>query len=182
MRVLLQLVWSFIKIGFGSFGGLSMVPLINDEMTRHGWMTVQELSDLVAIAEMTPGPLGINCATFAGIRTAGVLGAIAANLGVMVPSLTLAALAAAFFEKFKSSRVIVSAMNGIRPACVGLIFGVMLSLAQTNYVIGSSVSVPALIIGAIDALLLFKTKAGIPLVILFSAAAGLLCFYLPALP
>ena len=59
--ILLELFWSFCKIGFTSFGGLSMVPLINSEMLSHGWMTLSEVSDIVAIAEMTPGPLGLNC-------------------------------------------------------------------------------------------------------------------------
>ena len=68
--IYLQLFWSFVKIGFTSFGGLSMVPLIRDEMLSHGWMTIDEVTDIVAIAEMTPGPLGYNSATFAGIRTA----------------------------------------------------------------------------------------------------------------
>lgn len=71
MMILLELFWSFCKIGFTSFGGLSMVPLINSEMISHSWMTASEVSDIVAIAEMTPGPLGLNCATFAGIRVAG---------------------------------------------------------------------------------------------------------------
>lgn len=79
--ILLQLLWSFTKIGFTSFGGLSMIPLISSEMQVHQWMTAEEVSDIVAIAEMTPGPLGLNCATFAGMRTAGLPGAIAANLG-----------------------------------------------------------------------------------------------------
>ena len=70
MMVLLELFISFLKIGFTSFGGLSMIPLITSEMTSHGWMTAAEVSDIVAIAEMTPGPLGLNCATFAGMRTA----------------------------------------------------------------------------------------------------------------
>ncbi|MBQ4470376.1 MAG: chromate transporter, partial [Synergistaceae bacterium] len=69
--LLLELFWSFVKIGFTSFGGLSMIPLISGEMISHGWMTASEVSDIVAIAEMTPGPLGLNCATFAGMRAAG---------------------------------------------------------------------------------------------------------------
>ena len=69
--VYLELFLSFLLIGFTSFGGMSMVPLINDQMLSHGWMTASEVADIVAIAEMTPGPLGINCATFAGARTAG---------------------------------------------------------------------------------------------------------------
>lgn len=96
--VYLELFLSFLMIGFTSFGGMSMVPLINDQMLSHGWMTSAEVADIVAIAEMTPGPLGINCATFAGARTAGVPGAVVASFGVLVPSLTLAVLAAMFLK------------------------------------------------------------------------------------
>ena len=78
--VLLKLYWSFLLIGFSSFGGLSMIPLISSEMVSNGWMTVSQVTDIVAIAEMTPGPLGLNCATFAGMQAAGIPGAIAANL------------------------------------------------------------------------------------------------------
>ena len=87
--VLLELFWSFVKIGFTSFGGLSMIPLITSEVLSHGWMTAAEVSDIVAIAEMTPGPLGLNCATFAGIHAAGLPGAVAANLGALSPTLSL---------------------------------------------------------------------------------------------
>lgn len=73
--VLLELFISFVKVGFTSFGGLSMVPIISGEMLSHGWMTAEQVSDIVAIAEMTPGPLGLNSATFAGLRTAGLPGA-----------------------------------------------------------------------------------------------------------
>lgn len=59
--LLLELYWSFTKIGFTSFGGISMVSLISDEMLAHGWLSIREISDIVAIAEMTPGPLGLNC-------------------------------------------------------------------------------------------------------------------------
>ena len=99
--VLIELFWSFVKIGFTSFGGLSMIPLINAEMISHGWMTAGEVSDIIAIAEMTPGPLGPNCATFAGIKAAGIAGAVAANLGVLSPTLTLTAAAALFFDRVK---------------------------------------------------------------------------------
>ena len=67
--VLLDLYWSFLLIGFGSFGGLSMIPQITGEVLSHGWMTVEQVTDIVAIAEMAPGPLGLNCATFAGMQS-----------------------------------------------------------------------------------------------------------------
>ena len=112
--ILLELFWSFCKIGFTSFGGLSMVPLINSEMLSHGWMTLSEVSDIVAIAEMTPGPLGLNCATFAGTRVAGLAGAVSASLGVLSPTLLICAAAAVMFEKFRESDFMKKVMYGIR--------------------------------------------------------------------
>ena len=87
LKTILEMFWSFCQIGYTSFGGMSMIPLINDEMVNHGWMTSAEVADVVAIAEMTPGPNGLNIATFAGLRTAGILGALACNLGMLMPTL-----------------------------------------------------------------------------------------------
>ena len=96
MELYLELFLSFMRIGFCSFGGTTMVPVINDEVLSHGWMTAAEVIDIVAVAEMTPGSLGINCATFVGLRTAGIPGALSASFGVMMPSLTLSMAAAGF--------------------------------------------------------------------------------------
>lgn len=114
MDILVRLYWSFVKIGFSSFGGMSMIPQISAEMLSNGWMNAAQVNDIVAIAEMTPGPLGFNCATFAGIQAAGIPGALAANLGAATPALTLGMLAAACFQKFKSSSFLQRAMVGIR--------------------------------------------------------------------
>ena len=156
--ILLELFWSFCKIGFTSFGGLSMVPLINSEMLSHGWMTLSEVSDIVAIAEMTPGPLGLNCATFAGTRVAGLAGAAAAVM----------------FEKFRESDFMKKVMYGIRPACLGLIIAVVCSLTATNYTnAAGSISYGAALIGVAATVLLLKFKISIPKVILLSAVLGL---------
>ena len=173
---LLKLFWSFLKIGFTSFGGLSMIPLISHEVVSNGWMNLSEVSDIVAIAEMTPGPLGLNCATFAGIHAAGIPGAIVANLGVLSPTFTVAALAAVFFQKFQKSHRMDQILTGVRPVCIGLLIGVIASFCQTNYVIDSAVSIPAILIGLIDLLLLFKWQVSIPKVILLSAVVGLIVF------
>ena len=173
---LLKLFWSFLKIGFTSFGGLSMIPLISHEVVSNGWMNLSEVSDIVAIAEMTPGPLGLNCATFAGIHAAGIPGAIVANLGVLSPTFTVAALAAVFFQKFQNSHRMDQILTGVRPVCIGLLIGVIASFCQTNYVIDSAVSIPAILIGLIDLLLLFKWQVSIPKVILLSAVLGLIFF------
>ncbi len=174
MRVLLELFWSFCQIGFTSFGGMSMVPLINDEMVSHGWMTVSEVSDIVAIAEMTPGPLGLNCATFAGIRVAGILGAVISVLGVLAPTLTICALAAVFFEKFKNSRALKNIMVGVRPAALGIILAVMISLSRTNYLVDGAVSWRCVAVGILSLVLLTKGKWSVPKVIVLSALLGLL--------
>ncbi len=173
-----RLLCSFIKIGFSSFGGLSMVPLIIEEMLRNDWMSIEEVTDIVAIAEITPGPFGLNCATFAGMRAAGILGAIAANLGVSVPSLSLAAIAAFFFVRFRESKFLSRIMTGIRPACTGLILSVILSLCISNYYPDSSLSLPSVFIGLLDVILLFKLKFSIPATLAVSALAGGVCFHL----
>jgi len=174
--ILLELLWSFTKIGFTSFGGLSMISLITGEMLGNGWMTAAEVSDIVAIAEMTPGPLGLNCATFAGLRTAGISGAIVANIGVLMPTLTITFAAAAFFERFKNSRAMQVILTGVRPACIGMILGVCLSLSGNNYFPMGDIHWVGIALGGLDLLLFLRWKVSIPKVILLNAAAGLLLF------
>ena len=174
--IYLELFLSFLIIGFTSFGGMSMIPLINDQMLSHGWMTASEVADIVAIAEMTPGPLGLNCATFAGARTAGFAGALVASIGVLFPSLTLTMLAAVFLEKFKKNRLMGEALYGIRPACIGMIFAVIVQQSMTNYAgtLFGFLSWPALLIGFVSLLVLLRFKWSIPKTILLSAGLGLI--------
>lgn len=174
--VLLKLYWSFLLIGFSSFGGLSMIPQISDQVLSNGWMTASQVTDIVAIAEMTPGPLGLNCATFAGMQAAGLLGAFAANLGALTPSLTLCALAAMFFERFKDSRIMQHILLGVRPACLGIVVGLILTMCGTNYLNAGTVKYWSIAISAADLFLLVKYKFSVPKIILFSAALGLVLF------
>lgn len=180
--VLLKLYWSFLLIGFGSFGGLSMIPQISNEVLSNGWMTAEQVTDIVAIAEMTPGPLGLNCASFAGMQAAGVAGAIAANLGVLTPSITLCAIAAVFFNRFRDGKVMQWVLVGVRPVCLGMVVGVVISMSISNYWSGSALNVTSIILGLVDLYLLMKRKVSIPKVILFSAGAGLVLFGLLGLP
>ena len=170
--IYIQLFFSFMKIGFTSFGGLSMVPLILEEMTAHGWMTSEDLSNLVAIAEMTPGPLGINCATFTGTQTAGFLGSIAAVLGVLTPAFTLTMLIAVFFEKFKESSVMRTVMSFVKPICIAIILKVIISLSRENYFTEKGIDPFAVAIAALMMYLLTRKKWTVPKVILCSAALG----------
>lgn len=171
---LLELLWSFVKIGFTSFGGLSMIPLISSEMLSHGWMTGNEVADIVAIAEMTPGPFGLNCATFAGMRVAGILGAAIANLGILSPTLTVCAVFAVFYKKLGNSNAMQQALCGIRPACLGMVCAVILSMALDCYLPAGVFSLSALIIGGIAAVGIFAFKLSIPITIIISAILGIL--------
>ncbi len=171
----LELFLSFLMIGFTSFGGLSMIPLISDQMLSHGWMTAQEVADIVAIAEMTPGPLGLNCATFAGSRTAGLAGSLVASLGVLTPSLTVCIPAAMFLRRFKESALLGHALYGIRPVCIGMISAVIVTQSLSNYAgpLWFGISWQTILIGVIALVLLLRFKWSIPRTIGLSAGLGL---------
>lgn len=170
----IELFLSFVMIGFTSFGGLSMIPLISQQMLSHGWMTAQEVADIVAIAEMTPGPLGLNCATFAGSRTAGIAGAACASLGVLLPSFTVCMVAAAFLVKFRESRILANALYGIRPVCIGMIFSIIIQQSLSNYAVASAISWPAVLIGAVSLVMILRFHWDVPKTILLAALLGLL--------
>lgn len=174
--IYLRLFLSFMKIGFCSFGGMTMIPVINDEVLRFGWMTAAEVMDIVAVAEMTPGSLGINCATFVGLRTAGALGALAASLGVMMPSLTLSMLAAHFILQMKGNRILESAMRGVRPASLGMLVAAAVTLGISTFLPGSGLGVSwnMVLIAVICGYLLMRKNLSIPKTILIAAALGLL--------
>ena len=174
--IYLEIFISFLKIGLTSFGGLSMVPLITSEMLSHGWMTQAEVTDIIAIAEMTPGPLGLNCASFAGMKTMGLLGAIMANLGVLFPSLTIAGIGAMFLKKFKDSSLMKNMMQGIRPACAGMLIGVAGSLAISNYFPNYTIDFMCITLGLCNLVLLMKYKFSIPKVIGLNAIFGIVLF------
>lgn len=172
--IYLKLFFAFMKIGFCSFGGMTMIPVINDEVLRYGWMTASEVMDIVAVAEMTPGSLGINCATFVGLRTAGFWGAISASFGVMVPSLTLCMFAAHFILRLKGNKVLESAMRGVRPASLGMLVAAGVTLGISTFMPsgGMEISWNLVLIAVITGMLLFKTKLSIPRTILVAAVLG----------
>ena len=174
--IYLQLFFSFMKIGFTSFGGMSTVPLILEEMQSHGWMTARDLANLVAIAEMTPGPLGLNCATFTGTQTAGFLGGLIAVLGVLTPAFTLTLVIAIFFEKFKESSVMRRIMFVVKPICIAMILSVIVTLSSTTYFVEGIVQPFSIGIAALMLYLLIKRKWSVPKVIISSAMLGVV-FY-----
>ncbi|NMB02201.1 MAG: chromate transporter [Firmicutes bacterium] len=131
-----QLFTSFLKIGlFTLGGGYAMLALIQQEILNHGWMTAQEFVDVVGIAEVTPGPIAINSATFVGFRSAGIPGALVASLAVVLPSLISVAIVSRVWEKYKDSQAVKSMFSGVRPVVVGLVAaaGILLSKATLEH-------------------------------------------------
>lgn len=138
MALLLNLFWSFFKVGLFSFGGgYAMIPLMESEViARHGWLTASELIDIIAIAETTPGPIAINAATYVGFRMAGIIGSATATLGVVSPSLLLLLALGTFLLdtiKMKDPRV-ESIIKGLRPAVIILILLAAVSLGKIGLV------------------------------------------------
>ena len=132
--ILLELFWTFFKIGAFTFGGgYAMLPLIQAEVAAHGWMEAEELINFVAVSESTPGPFAVNISTFVGARMAGIPGAICATLGVALPSFIIILIVAKCFQRFKNSSLVQGCMSGLRPAVVGLIATALLSVGQTVF-------------------------------------------------
>lgn len=131
--ILLQLFASFFQIGLFSFGGgYAMIPLIQHELERHGWMTSGQFIDIIAISQMTPGPLSVNAATFVGYKSAGVVGGFIATLGVALPSLILILVLSGFFFRYRTHPLQRKLFYCIRPAIVGLIADAAISVLQTS--------------------------------------------------
>lgn len=127
----------FFRIGLFSFGGgLAMLPLIFQSVQAFGVMTAQEFSNLVALSQVTPGPVAVNAATYVGLNYAGIPGAAAATLGVCCPAFFLMLTVMTFMEKFRESRGLEGAFSGIRPVTAGLIAAAAVFVAETVLVKG----------------------------------------------
>lgn len=136
MKLLMELFLSFFKIGLFSFGGgYAMLPLIKEEVIlKHGWLSNAEFIDILAISEMTPGPVAINSATFLGYRVCGVLGSIVATLAVVLPSFIVMSIILHFINKFKDSPYVDYFFVGIRPIVLGLIGAAAVTVAMDAFV------------------------------------------------
>ncbi|MEW8994014.1 chromate transporter [Clostridium sp.] len=171
--ILLKLYLAFLKIGtFGFGGGYAMLPLIQKEIVdKNAWLSQTDFMDIIGISQMTPGPIAINAATFVGYKTGGFLGSILATLGVVTTSFILISFANYFFNKFKNSKILANALKGMRPALIGLIISVFITLSFESYR-----DLNSLIIATIIGFLLYKTKIHPILIIVIAAFLGIL-FY-----
>ncbi|MFV0516196.1 MAG: chromate transporter [Aminipila sp.] len=133
--IYLTLFLTFFKIGIFSFGGgLAMLPLIFQTVQSFGFMSAEEFSNLVALSQVTPGPVAVNAATFVGFSFAGIIGAICATFGVALPSFLLIIVVIRFLDKFSENQGLEAAFKGIRPATVGLIAAAAVFVGETSLI------------------------------------------------
>lgn len=172
MTILLNLFLSFFKIGlFGFGGGYAMLSLIQNEVVGMGWMTNHEFIDIIAIAQVTPGPVSVNTATFVGYRTASFLGAITATVGLVTPSFILVMILAYLVRTRTNSMFTNTLLSSLKPVIVALIAGAALSVSTV-----SIIDFPGLIIAVVTFILLWKTKLHPIFLVLASGLAGMVLY------
>ncbi len=187
--IFLTLFLTFLEIGAVSFGGgYAMIYLIREKALLHGWLTEEALIDMIAVAESTPGPIAVNMATFVGSSQGGILGALVATVGVVLPSFLILLLIAALLREFLKYGAVRAALSGIRPAAVGLILAtgatMLLSIlfGISDLKSGVSADLYAIIILAILFFCAFLSKRLLKkspspiLMILISAGLGILLY------
>ncbi len=131
MNIYLTLFFEFFKTGlFAVGGGLATLPFLTEMANKYPWLTSAQLADMIAVAESTPGPIGVNCATYAGYNAAGVLGALTATFALVLPSFIVILIISKFLAKYRESRLVDSAFAGLRPAVTGLIGATGLSVLK----------------------------------------------------
>ena len=190
--IYLKLFLTFLEIGAVSFGGgYAMISMIREKVLLHGWMSEEELINIIAVAESTPGPIAVNMATFVGSTQAGILGALLATLGVVLPSFIIILLIASVIRGFLKFAGVKAALSGIRPCVVALIGATAITMLLralfgiTTIQSAPKIDVPAIIIFATIVLFslvfkfLLKKKPSPILIIIVSAGLGILIYSLP---
>ena len=132
--ILLRLFWEFFKTGlFTVGGGMATLPFLYSMGAKTGWFTDAMLADMVAVSESTPGPIGMNMATYVGYTTAGIPGSIVASLGLIFPSLIIITIIASMLERFRTNTTVDAVFYGLRPCSVALIAAAGLMVARITF-------------------------------------------------
>jgi chromate transporter len=173
--ILLQLLKSFLTIGLGAYGGgVVTIPMIEHEAVAvHGWITASELSELIAVAQMTPGPIGLNAATYTGYKVAGIAGATVATAGFTIPSLVLCLTLAYILSKFGDAPWLEALKKSVQPAVAGLIIAAVLTYGKAAV---TDVWTAIIAVAAFAILLLSKDKIHPALLILCGGIAGVFIY------
>lgn len=171
--IYLKLFLLFLRIGFFSFGGgYAMLPLIYQGAHDMTGMSAEEFSRLVAISQVTPGPVAINAATYVGYQTAGVIGATIATVGVVLPSLILVLIVVAFFKRFSESQNLLAVLTGIRPVTIGLLGSAVVFLAQGTIFNGWDINLMTLAFAGLVFVIFWRFKSDPILLTIIAGAVG----------
>lgn len=139
--ILLRLFFEFAKVGFFAVGGgLATIPFLQTMGEVTGWFTNEQLTTMIAVSESTPGPIGVNMASYIGFDTAGILGAVIATLGLITPSVIVIMIIAGFLQKFRNSKTVNDVFYGLRPASTALVTSAGLSVAMSIFVVVGGVA------------------------------------------
>ena len=189
--IYLELFLTFLQIGAFSFGGgYGMISLIREKVLAYGWLTEEELLNMIAVAESTPGPIAVNMATFVGSVKGGILGSVLATLGVVLPSFVMILIIAALMRNFLKHEGVQAFLGGIRPCVVGLILATAITMFMSAVIglvsIGDTTAIDLrgmiifaiLIAITVIAKFTFKKKPSPILMILISAGLGMLMYSL----
>lgn len=172
--IYIKLFLVFAKIGiFGFGGGMAMLPMIYQGAENFGLMSSEEFSNLVAISQVTPGPIAVNAATYVGYNCAGVTGAVVATLGVALPSFILVLIVASFIQGFRKNKLVEGAFAGIRPVTAGLIASAAVIMGQSAF---ASETVIPVIICILTVFAVSKLKISPIIIIIVSAICGALIY------
>lgn len=182
MSIYLELFLTFFRIGLFTFGGgYAMLPLIQDAVLQKGWLSEEAIINFIAVSESTPGPFAINISTYVGMETGGLLGAVCATLGVVLPSFIVILIVARVYQKFKESKTVNGCMDGLRPTVIGLIAAAVLTIGQTVFFPDGfalenlnfyNIAV-SLVIAVLGIFLIFKKKIHPIILIILSAVLGI---------
>ncbi len=173
MSYILDIFFAFMKIGAFAFGGgLAVLPLIEKEIVHNnGWITTKELVDIIAIVEMTPGPIAVNSSTYVGYKVGGFLGAIAGSVGIVIISFALMTLLAKYLWKVKDTNQMKAIFNGIRPAILGLILSAVITVGKT-----AIVDIKSIIIAILIFIGLFRFKLHPIMAIVIAGVLGVIIY------
>ena len=187
--IYLQLFWEFFKTGlFTVGGGLASLPFLYEISDKTGWFSHAQLADMIAISESTPGPIGINMATYVGFTSAGFLGAILASIGFIIPPLIIASIVSRFLKKFNENKFVKGAFYGLRAVSVALVCAALVSVIEISLIniplfaetknFFDLLSIPGIVL-AVVCWFVLKKKNPHPVVILgMSAVAGIVFGFL----
>lgn len=169
-----QLFWAFFKIGaLGFGGGMAIIQLISDSIKTFVAMTPAQFAEIVAVAQVTPGPVAVNAATYVGYESAGIAGAFVATFGVVMPAFIIVLIVSRSLVKYNNSRAVQGALDGIKPATVGMVAAAAITIGEpvvfgsvplgTNFagsagVLPTAIDIPAIIIVAATVILIGKYK------------------------